>query len=465
MSIREERVRSRAKRVPSMPVLDLTMRVGDHLLASGMSANDVVVQMLRVVRAYGLTGVHVDLTYTSITVTHHRGPTKAPLTVTRVVQPLAVNYTKVRDLDRLLSDIEQGLGIDEALLAYEQISLAKPPYPGWVAMAGAGGIAAGVSLIFSTSWLLAVIAFSTAAVMDRVHGLMARQRVPPFFSQAVVAGAMTMAAAGVHQLGERGWSPVENLDPTLIVVGGIVMLLAGVMIVGAVQDAIDQFYVTASARVLEVVMRTGGIVAGILIALRLLDAQGVAFDIVNTRVSDAPVWLQFAGAGLISLSFAFYCFADPVTVLLTTLIGQVGWATYLLVLANEGSLVVSSTAGALAVGFLATLVVRRTHAPGFGMESGALLPLVPGLTILNGLLRMMGRSPDNPAIVAGGRTLFLGLLIALGIAAGATLGTYLGRPVGEQLRRLRRRVKAAGRERRAERDAGEPGDPGAPAAP
>jgi hypothetical protein len=35
--------------------------------------------------------------------------------------------------------------------------------------------------------------------------------------------------------------------------------------------------------------------------------------------------------------------------------------------------------------------------------------------------------------------------VALGIAAGATLGTYLGRPVDEQLRRLRKRVKVAGR--------------------
>ena len=108
-------------RVPSLPVLDLTMRIGDHFLASGMSANDVVVQMLRVVRGYGLSGVHVDLTYTSISVTHYRGPSKAPLTVTRIVQPLVVDYTKVRDLDVLLDRIEGGLGIEEATEAYEEI--------------------------------------------------------------------------------------------------------------------------------------------------------------------------------------------------------------------------------------------------------------------------------------------------------------------------------------------------------
>ena len=58
--------------------------------------------------------------------------------------------------------------------------------------------------------------------------------------EATVAGGMTMVAAGVHQLGRVRVPLFEDMDPTLIVVGGIVMLLAGVMIVGAVQDAVDR---------------------------------------------------------------------------------------------------------------------------------------------------------------------------------------------------------------------------------
>lgn len=430
-----------------MPVLDLAMRIGDHLLASGMSANDVVVQMLRVTRAYGLAGVHVDLTYTSITVTHHRGPTRAPLTVSRVVQPLVVDYTKVRDLDRLLSAIEEGLDVTSATAEYDRISFQPAPYPRWVSSLGAGGIAAGVSLSFSTSWLLVLLSFLAAAGMDRLLMSLHRRRVPPFFSQALVAGGMTLVAAGVNELADLGWGPLQGLDPTLIVVGGIVMLLAGVMIVGAVQDAIDQFYVTAAARVMEVVMRTAGIVAGILVALNFLETRGVEFEILNSPTSTAPVWAQFAGAGLICLAFSVYCYADLTTTALTTSIGMVGWAVYLTLASSSASEIVANTVAALAVGGLAMIAVRGTHAPGFGMEGGALLPLVPGLTLLNGLLQMMGDDPSNPAIVAGGRTLFVGLLVALGIAAGATLGTYLARPVDDQLRRLRRRVKSAGRAR------------------
>jgi uncharacterized membrane protein YjjP (DUF1212 family) len=424
-----------------MPVLDLAMSIGERLLVSGMSANDVVVQMLRVTRAYGLSSVHVDLTYTSMGVTHYRGPSRRPLSMARIVQPVVVDYSKAREISRLLTRIDAGLGIDEAREAYDAIFWAPPPYSRWIALLGSGGIAAGVSLTFSTSWLLALIAFAAATGAESLLRWLHAQRVPPFFAQAAVAGGMTMVAAGVHQLGRRGIPLFEDMDPTLIVVGGIVMLLAGVMIVGAVQDAIDQFYVTASARLLEVVMRTAGIVAGILIAVRVLDVWDISFLVVNTPGSSAPLWAQFVGAGLISLSFAVYCFADLATAALTAVVGLVGYAVYVALVDAGSSEIVSNTAAALAVGGLATLLVRGTDAPGFGMESGALLPLVPGLALLNGLLKMTGGDPANPAIVAGGRSLFLALLVALGIAAGATLGTYLGRPVNDQLRRLRRRVR------------------------
>jgi phenylacetate-coenzyme A ligase PaaK-like adenylate-forming protein len=50
---------------PPAAALNLAMQVGDCLLSAGMSANDVVVAMLGITDAYGLTRVHVDVTYTS----------------------------------------------------------------------------------------------------------------------------------------------------------------------------------------------------------------------------------------------------------------------------------------------------------------------------------------------------------------------------------------------------------------
>ncbi len=51
---------------PPAAALNLAMQVGDCLLSAGMSANDAVVAMLGITDAHGLTRVHVDVTYTSI---------------------------------------------------------------------------------------------------------------------------------------------------------------------------------------------------------------------------------------------------------------------------------------------------------------------------------------------------------------------------------------------------------------
>jgi uncharacterized membrane protein YjjP (DUF1212 family) len=68
----------------------------------------------------------------------------------------------------------------------------------------------------------------------------------PFFQQFAGAGFITLIAAGITEATAQGVGFFVGVDPTLVVVGGIVMLVAGMTIVGAAQDAIDEFYLTAS---------------------------------------------------------------------------------------------------------------------------------------------------------------------------------------------------------------------------
>ena len=96
----------------------------------------------------------------------------------------------------------------------------------------------------------------SGCLLDRLLAVLGRARVPPFFGQFAGAAMMTLVAAGVYAAGRLGVKALTGVDPTVIVVGGIVMLVAGMTIVGAMQDAIDQFYVTASARVLEVLQES-----------------------------------------------------------------------------------------------------------------------------------------------------------------------------------------------------------------
>jgi uncharacterized membrane protein YjjP (DUF1212 family) len=417
--------------------LELALRVGDVLLAAGMSANDVVVEMLRITEAYGLKRVHVDLTFTSITVTYYAAPTTVPMTLVRTVQPDVLDFTKVRRVQALAEGIRAGLPLEDAINELKRTRDAPHPYPDWVASAGNAAIAPGVTLLFTVSWQILVITFLTGFAVDRLSAWASARRLPPFFSQLAAAAFITLVATGVSALGSHGVGVLLPVDPTLIVVGGIILLVAGMTAVGAMQDAIDQFYVTASARFLEVAMMTGGIVVGIVAGLQVGVALGHPIAVSTQALTLGPVVAQFVGATVISAAFALSAYAGVVTVVLSGLMGALGWAGYLGMATLGFGEVIANAAGALLAACVATIIARRFQTPGFALIAAAILPLVPGLSLFTGLLQAVGTLAQPRDLAASGVTLLQALGVALGIAGGATLGTYFGRPVKEQLRRIR----------------------------
>jgi uncharacterized membrane protein YjjP (DUF1212 family) len=413
-----------------------------------MSANDAVLFVLRVTEAYGLTGVHVDVTYTAMTASYYPAPGLPPITSVRVVRPAIVDYTRVRRLDRLVGRIGRGLPLPEAIEVLEQIRTAPPPYPRWISMVGNAGLATAVSLLFTTDWKVLLLTFLTGCIVDLMIGGFDLRRVPPFFRNFIAAGFVTLVAAGITYAGDRGVSFFVGVDTTLLVVGGIVMLLAGMMVVGAVQDAIDQFYVTASARMFEVFMRTGGIVAGIVAALALAKYLGVVLTISAEPIALGQTWAQYVAVGLIAAMFCVSVYSDIVTIILGAAMALIGWAAYTSAIRLELAVVPANAAAALLTAALTTLIVRRTHVPGFGLVTASLLPLVPGLALYRGLLQLIGTEPATADPSAGGATLLLAFGVAVGIGAGASLGIYFGRPIADQVRRItfrsRRRTGSAG---------------------
>ena len=412
-----------------------------------MSAHDVVVTMLGIASAYGLTGTQVDVTYTAISASYHPAPDAPPVTDTRVVRAGEVDYSRVRSLFRLRNDIGNGMPLADALTVFERIWTASHPYPGWVAAAGNAGVGAGVVLLFTTSWKVIVLTFLMGFGIDRMLAWLRRRGVPPFFRQFAGAVLVTMVAAGANAA--AGLAFAAGVNPTLIVVGGIVMLVVGTVIVGAAQDAIDQFYVTASARVFEVVIRTTGIVLGIVAAIRLAARLGAPLSISANPVSHGPLPAQFLGVTVIASFYALYAYSDAVTVALAAVVGCVTWGGYTVVVQLGSGAVVASAIGALAAALVATILTRRTHVPAFGLVSAAILPLVPGLSLYDGLLQVIGTPGHHGTPAKGAATLLYALGVALGIAAGTSLGTFLGRPIADQARRVRVRAQPATKSRAA----------------
>jgi len=214
----------------------------------------------------------------------------------------------------------------------------------------------------------------------------------------------------------------------------VFQLVVGARFVAGIQDAIDGFYVTATARILEVVMMTAGLVVGLVTGLALVRRLGVDVYISAEAPDPGSVPVQFIAATLTAVLWAVSNFANRRTIVVTAFVTILAWGTYCLAKLPQTSEVVADFAGPMVGALVATILVRRFwQIPGFGVINAMGIPFVPGLMLYLGLIQLVGSTsaPADPS--KGAATLGTAAAVALAIAAGASLGVFFGRPVSEKL--------------------------------
>lgn len=428
------------ERAYSRGVIALAMRIADTMLSAGASANDVVNTVLQVVKRYGVRPVHVDVTYTSITVSFNRGVNEDPLTVTRVVRARTTDYTRLQRLEELVTQIDDGLGLEEALARFAEINVAPHPYRRAVTTLANGGIALGVAVLMGASLVVIVSAVIAAIIVVVIQHELGRRAMPSFFGQAAGALSTTLITIAVTAIARRSdW--MEGVRPSIIVAAGIVVLLAGMSVVGAAQDAIDGFYVTAGARILEVTLLTLGIVVGITAGLQLGSRLGNSFLLSSSTPTYGAVHQQLIGSAIIAAGYALSTYARPRAILLGAAMGPIGYSAYLLGSWLRLGPAASSGLGALVGSFLALLVARRLAVPALALITATIVPLVPGSAVFRGLLQLVEANGAIADMTSGTYTLFGAAGVGLALAAGVSLGSYFGRPTRDTLRAAARRIR------------------------
>lgn len=420
---------------PNMRALRLSMTVADYLLSMGIPVSDVVGTSLDITGRYCKRKVAVDISSTVMMFSQDRGNDREPLTLIRTSKARGINSHTIQALEELTSKIHNGkLTLDKAELILEDILANPKEHPLWLVNVGSGAISAGVGALLSGSLIIIALSFIIGGLISYVLTMLSQKRMPAFFAQVVAAAIATMIAAGITWLGNHGVDSLAGLNSNLIIIGGIVMLVSGLAIVGSVEDAIDEYYVTANARILRIVMMTAGIIVGISIGLYVAKHMGVNM-VINTN---APLFSilswQYIGAVMIAAGYALSVHARVKGMLLSGLTGAGSWGIYVLISSNF-SMVVASFVAATVVGAGATLLSRWLRTPSTVMITAGIIPLVPGLTLFNGLMALIvGTSAASSIeIDSGGSLLLTALLIALAIAAGATLGNLVARPIRRTL--------------------------------
>lgn len=406
---------------PAVPrVLDLTLRIGELLLAGGEGAEDVEAAMFAVTRSYGLDRCEPTVTFTLLSISHQPSLVEDPVTASRTVRRRGTDYTRLAAVFRLIDDIttvEGEISLEEAYRRLAEIRRNRHPYPGWVLTMAAGGLAGAASVLVGGGPLVFLIAALGAMLGDRLAWLCAGRGLPEFY-QFVVA-AMPPAAMGVA-LTLTHWSDVR---PSAVITGGLFALLPGRALVAGVQDGLTGYYITASARLLEVMYFFIAIVAGVLLALYGGLQLGAELDPEARLIShDRPV-VQILASMVLTLAFAVLLQQERSTVLAVTLNGGVAWVIYGAMARTGGLSAVAATAAAAGlVGLFGQLFSRYRYTSSLPFITAAIGPLLPGSATYFGLLGVAQNELDR-----GLASLSTAVATALAIAIGVNLGSEISR--------------------------------------
>ncbi|MFF1920134.1 threonine/serine exporter ThrE family protein [Streptomyces sp. NPDC058221] len=406
---------------PAVPrVLDLTLRIGELLLAGGEGAEDVEAAMFAVTRSYGLDRCEPTVTFTLLSISHQPSLVDDPVTASRTVRRRGTDYTRLAAVFRLIDDItteEAEISLEEAYRRLAEIRRNRHPYPGWVLTLAAGGLAGAASVLVGGGFVVFLIAALGAMLGDRLAWLFAGRGLPEFYQ--FVAAAMPPAAMGVA-LTLTHWSDVR---PSAVITGGLFALLPGRALVAGVQDGLTGYYITAAARLLEVMYFFIGIVAGVLMVLYGGLQLGAELNPEARLISHDRPWLQILASMLLSLSFAILLQQERSTVLAVTLNGGVAWIIFG-AMANTGKIspVAATAVAAGLVGLFGQLFSRYRYTSSLPFITAAIGPLLPGSATYFGLLGIAQNELDR-----GLASLSTAVATAGAIAIGVNLGSEISR--------------------------------------
>ena len=410
-------------------ILDLALRIGEILLSSGAGAADVTATMLGITTHLGLRNADVDVTFTLLRMSYQPDPDELPVLLTRNITQRDIDYDDLTRTHGLVREVlTDSVTLSEARARVARINSTGHYLPRWAVVLGSGAVGGGIALILGGGVLVTVVASVAGVGIDVLTRAMSRRRWPMFYQQ--IAGGMlaTLLALGAAAVS-------TNVDTSLVITASIVLLLSGIGFMGAIQDALSGFYLTAGARIIEAILATSGLIAGVSAGLSLAPALGVS--LLDVRPGDtglAEVPLVLVGAIVSAAAFAFTCYA-PVRALpavaMTTLLGHL---VFVAVGHPQQQMPWAAACAAVVIGLVSYSIAGRVGVPPLVVVVPALVPLLPGLLIYRGLSYMS--SGDAFGILQ----LTAAAATTIALAAGVILGEYVAQPLKRNARRVEGRL-------------------------
>jgi uncharacterized membrane protein YjjP (DUF1212 family) len=395
-------------------VIRLGLRLGVTMLANGAQATDTEASLRGVMRALGLPGAEAVVTYSTVTVSFVAPGDAEPTTAMQLVRDWQKDFSQLTAASSIASAIRSGeLDLDGAEAALDGIADRPAPYPAALRFAAPGLSAASATILFGGSVADAAVTLAIGLAIQPLTMRVHRFRLPPFFETVIGVAATTLLVVLLVGLG-------LPIDGSLVLTGGLLAFLPGNALVSGMRDLLDQSIISGTAGLAEALLLAGAVAGGAASILAIGADRGIRLELSAEGAVDwAPLVIVAAGFG--SVLFYAVRLGVPRAALLS------GAALGALAVAIEGGLTPLGQDGAtllaaLSIGVVGRLIARRFDAPATLWMVPAILPLLPGLLIVNAMLA----ATDAEQVALLGDALVSAFLIGVGVASGdIVVSSYL----------------------------------------
>jgi len=385
------------------------------MLASGAQATDIEASLRGVMRALGLPGAEAVVTYSTVSISFVAPGDAEATTAMQLVRDWRPDFSQLAAVATRAREIRDGRAdLERAEAELLRIAAKARPYPGPLRFAAPGLSAAAATILFGGSLGDAATTLAIGLAIQPLLGRIERSQLPPFFQVVAGVSATALLVVLLVALG-------LPIDGGLVLTGGLLRFLPGNALVSGMRDLIDRSIMSGTARLTEGLLLAGAVAGGAATVLAIGASQGVRLQLSTDGVMDWAPAVTIA-AGMVSVAFYAVGLGVPRRGLLSAaVLGGVavaigaGMAT--------GVFGRQTLLAALAVGVLGRLIARRMEAPATLLMVPAILPLLPGLAIVQAMLA----ETQVQQIALLGDALGTAFAIGVGVASGdIVVATYQG---------------------------------------
>lgn len=241
---------------------ELALEVGRIILQSGGTTNRVEKMMRTVCKGLGYPNTESFVTPTGIFISINDAEGAISTSIKRI-ENRRIDLGKITRVSRLVSCLEEGQncpegkdGMDVRKFKAELDKIdTEEAWPTWLRSLCGGATSGFFCLLFGGAWLEFAIAVVIGIVVSYGMKLLSKLSFNNFLLNAIAAALIVCIAKSMDY-----YIPFIRLDN--IIIGGIMLLVPGLSITNAIRDTMSGDLVSGTARGVEAMFITVGIVAG-----------------------------------------------------------------------------------------------------------------------------------------------------------------------------------------------------------